>query len=76
LPDRQSATYDGEEVCQRTPPIANVVNARAIGLEDAPKGNAKCDKGVAAKFALDRRQALHLTHKVVQVTRLITPNLS
>jgi glutathione-independent formaldehyde dehydrogenase len=34
-------------------PIAKIVNAQAISLEDAPKGYAEFDKGVAAKFVLD-----------------------
>ena len=34
-------------------PIAKIVNAQAIDLEDAPKGYAEFDKGVAAKFVLD-----------------------
>ena len=34
-------------------PIAKIVNARAIGLEEAPKGYAEFDKGIAAKFVLD-----------------------
>jgi glutathione-independent formaldehyde dehydrogenase len=34
-------------------PIAKIVNATAISLEDAPKGYAEFDKGVAAKFVLD-----------------------
>jgi glutathione-independent formaldehyde dehydrogenase len=34
-------------------PIAKIVNARAISLEDAPKGYAEFDKGIAAKFVLD-----------------------
>jgi hypothetical protein len=35
-------------------PIAKIVNAKAISLEDAAKGYAEFDKGVAAKFVLDR----------------------
>jgi glutathione-independent formaldehyde dehydrogenase len=34
-------------------PIAKIVNAKAISLEDAPKGYAEFDKGIAAKFVLD-----------------------
>ena len=34
-------------------PIAKIVNARAIDLEEAPKGYAEFDKGIAAKFVLD-----------------------
>jgi glutathione-independent formaldehyde dehydrogenase len=34
-------------------PIATIVNAKAISLEDAPKGYAAFDKGIAAKFVLD-----------------------
>jgi glutathione-independent formaldehyde dehydrogenase len=34
-------------------PIAKIVNAKAISLEDAPDGYAEFDKGVAAKFVLD-----------------------
>ena len=34
-------------------PIAKIVNAKAISLEDAPMGYAEFDKGVAAKFVLD-----------------------
>jgi hypothetical protein len=30
-----------------------IVNAQAISLEDAPKGYAEFDKGIAAKFVLD-----------------------
>src|SRR5271163_3142995 len=34
-------------------PIADIVNARVISLEDAPSGYADFDKGVAAKFVID-----------------------
>jgi glutathione-independent formaldehyde dehydrogenase len=34
-------------------PIAKIVNARAISLEDAAEGYAEFDKGIAAKFVLD-----------------------
>ena len=34
-------------------PIAKIVNAKAISLEDAPKGYAQFDQGIAAKFVLD-----------------------
>jgi glutathione-independent formaldehyde dehydrogenase len=34
-------------------PIAKIVNAKAIRLEDAPQGYAEFDKGIAAKFVLD-----------------------
>jgi glutathione-independent formaldehyde dehydrogenase len=34
-------------------PIAKIVNAKAISLEDAPKGYAQFDEGIAAKFVLD-----------------------
>src|ERR1700687_1765014 len=34
-------------------PIADVVNAQVITLEEAPKGYADFDKGAAVKFALD-----------------------
>jgi glutathione-independent formaldehyde dehydrogenase len=34
-------------------PIAKIVNAKAISLEDAPEGYAQFDKGIAAKFVLD-----------------------
>jgi glutathione-independent formaldehyde dehydrogenase len=34
-------------------PIADVVNAQVISLEDAPKGYADFDKGAAVKFILD-----------------------
>ena len=34
-------------------PIAKIVNAKAISLEEAPKGYAEFDKGIAAKFVLD-----------------------
>ncbi len=34
-------------------PIAKIVNAKAISLEDAAMGYAEFDKGVAAKFVLD-----------------------
>jgi glutathione-independent formaldehyde dehydrogenase len=34
-------------------PIAKIVNAQAISLEDAPRGYAEFDKGIAAKFVLD-----------------------
>jgi glutathione-independent formaldehyde dehydrogenase len=34
-------------------PIAKIVNAKAISLEDAPKSYAEFDKGIAAKFVLD-----------------------
>src|SRR5271154_1861828 len=34
-------------------PIAKIVNAKAISLEDAPKGYVQFDQGIAAKFVLD-----------------------
>ena len=34
-------------------PIADIVNAQVISLEDAPKGYADFDKGAAVKFVLD-----------------------
>jgi glutathione-independent formaldehyde dehydrogenase len=34
-------------------PIAKIVNAIAISQEDAPRGYAEFDKGIAAKFVLD-----------------------
>lgn len=34
-------------------PIADIVNAQVISLEDAPSGYADFDKGVAAKFVID-----------------------
>jgi len=34
-------------------PIADVVNAQVISLEDAPKGYADFDKGAPMKFVLD-----------------------
>ena len=34
-------------------PIADVVNAQVISLEEAPKGYADFDKGAAVKFILD-----------------------
>ncbi|HEY1930336.1 MAG TPA: formaldehyde dehydrogenase, glutathione-independent [Caulobacteraceae bacterium] len=34
-------------------PIADIVNAQVISLEDAPSGYAEFDKGVAAKFVID-----------------------
>ncbi len=34
-------------------PIADIVNARVISLEDAPSGYADFDKGAAAKFVID-----------------------
>jgi glutathione-independent formaldehyde dehydrogenase len=34
-------------------PIADVVNAQVITLEDAPKGYSDFDKGAAVKFILD-----------------------
>jgi glutathione-independent formaldehyde dehydrogenase len=34
-------------------PMAKIVNAKALDLEDAPKGYAEFDKGIAAKFVLD-----------------------
>src|ERR1700723_917142 len=39
-------------------PIAKIVNAQAISLEDAPKGYAEFDKGIAAKFVLDPHGSL------------------
>src|ERR1700738_3600877 len=39
-------------------PIAKIVNAKAISLEDAPKGYAQFDKGIAAKFVLDPHDML------------------
>jgi glutathione-independent formaldehyde dehydrogenase len=34
-------------------PIAKIVNAKSISLENAPDGYAEFDKGIAAKFVLD-----------------------
>ena len=34
-------------------PIADVVNAQVISLEEAPKGYADFDKGAPMKFILD-----------------------
>ena len=34
-------------------PIADIVNAQVISLEEAPKGYADFDKGAAVKFVLD-----------------------
>lgn len=34
-------------------PIADIVNAQVISLEDAPKGYADFDKGAAVKFVLN-----------------------
>jgi glutathione-independent formaldehyde dehydrogenase len=34
-------------------PIADIVNARVISLEDAPKGYEDFDKGAAVKFVID-----------------------
>ena len=34
-------------------PIAKVVNATVITLDEAPKGYADFDKGVAKKFVID-----------------------
>lgn len=34
-------------------PIAKIVNAQVLSLDDAPKGYAEFDKGIAAKFVLD-----------------------
>ena len=34
-------------------PIADIVNAQVISLEDAPGGYADFDKGAAKKFILD-----------------------
>ncbi len=34
-------------------PIADIVNAQVISLEDAPAGYADFDKGAAAKFVID-----------------------
>jgi glutathione-independent formaldehyde dehydrogenase len=34
-------------------PIAKIVNATVIPLEDAPKGYADFDKGAAKKFVID-----------------------
>jgi glutathione-independent formaldehyde dehydrogenase len=34
-------------------PIEKIVNATALDLEEAPKGDAESDKGIAAKFVLD-----------------------
>jgi glutathione-independent formaldehyde dehydrogenase len=34
-------------------PIADIVNAQVISLEDAPKGYADFDKGAPVKFILD-----------------------
>ncbi|MEJ0046587.1 MAG: formaldehyde dehydrogenase, glutathione-independent [Rhodospirillales bacterium] len=34
-------------------PIAKIVNAKAIDLEEAPRGYAEFDKGMAVKFVLD-----------------------
>ncbi|MGI4959808.1 MAG: formaldehyde dehydrogenase, glutathione-independent, partial [Janthinobacterium lividum] len=34
-------------------PIAKIVNAQVLPLDEAPKGYAEFDKGIAAKFVLD-----------------------
>jgi glutathione-independent formaldehyde dehydrogenase len=34
-------------------PIADIVNAQVISLEEAPKGYSDFDKGAAVKFVLD-----------------------
>ena len=34
-------------------PIANIVNATVITLDDAPKGYKDFDKGAAKKFVID-----------------------
>jgi glutathione-independent formaldehyde dehydrogenase len=34
-------------------PIAEIVNAKVISLDDAPKGYKDFDKGAAVKFVLD-----------------------
>ena len=34
-------------------PIAKIVNATVIGLEDAPQGYQDFDKGAAKKYVLD-----------------------
>ena len=34
-------------------PIADIVNAQVISLEDAPRGYSDFDKGAAVKFVLD-----------------------
>ena len=39
-------------------PIADVVNAQVIPLEDAPRGYADFDKGAAKKFVLDPHGAI------------------
>jgi glutathione-independent formaldehyde dehydrogenase len=39
-------------------PIADIVNAQVIPLEDAPKGYADFDKGAAKKFVLDPHGAI------------------
>jgi glutathione-independent formaldehyde dehydrogenase len=43
-------------------PIAKIVNAKAISLEEAPKGYAEFDKGTAAKFVLDPHGLLATTN--------------
>jgi glutathione-independent formaldehyde dehydrogenase len=39
-------------------PIAKIVNAKAISLEQAPMGYAAFDKAIAAKFVLDMHALL------------------
>src|SRR6202008_1252242 len=50
-------------------PIAKIVNAKAISLEDAPKGYAEFDKGIAAKFVLDPHGLLAKAAFTPQTTR-------
>ena len=39
-------------------PIAKIVNAQVLTLDEAPKGYAEFDKGIAAKFVLDPHGAI------------------
>lgn len=39
-------------------PIADIVNARVISLEEAPQGYETFDQGAAVKFVLDPHELL------------------
>jgi hypothetical protein len=52
VPRRQTIPTTTKSTNDRLP-ILTIVNAKAISLEDASKGYAQFDKGIAAKFVPD-----------------------
>jgi hypothetical protein len=53
VPCRQSIPTTTNQSTSDRLPILTIVNAKAISLDDAPKGYAQFDKGIAATFAPD-----------------------